>query len=143
MDTNDLTVKPARDTEYRFGIVVTEWGVHMGVQTGDISGKIGTAVIELGGNARERDAVSQVANLDVSVDIGMCPARFPGRTREHRREHHLVASFDERSIKDELPRVVREILENDGLANFDQMRGVRLFFEIIIPDDMREGRHVT
>ncbi len=40
MDTNDLAVKPARHTQYRFEIIVTEWGAYMGIQTGDIPSKI-------------------------------------------------------------------------------------------------------
>ncbi len=110
MDTNDLTMKPARHTQYRVEIVVTEWSAHMGIQTGDIPSKISAALIELGRNDPESGTVSQVADLDIAVDIGMCPTRFPGRTRKNRREHHIVTAFDNRSVEDKLLGVIGEVL---------------------------------
>jgi hypothetical protein len=116
----------------------------MGIQTGDISSKVGAALIELDRNARERGTVPQIADLDVTVDIGMCPACLPGRTRENRREHHAMAPFDDCPVENELLPMIREVLKDGGLANLNQICGGGRFFEIIVPNDMRErGWHAT
>ncbi len=144
VNTNDLTMKPARNPQDSREMIVAGRGAHIGIQTGDISGKVGATLIELGRNAREWDAVSQITDLDVSVDIRMFPARSPSRTRKNRRKHHVVASFDDRSVENELLRVIREVLEDGGLTNLNQVCSIRLFFEIIVPDDLREGgRHAV
>ncbi len=89
MDTNDLAVKPARHTQYRFEIIVTEWGAYMGIQTGDIPSKIG-------------------------------------------------ATFDNRSVEDTLLGVIGEVLYDYRQTDCNPMCSIRLFFEIVIPHDMRE-----